>query len=262
MKKNIILSVNENPAYLFYVPLTAWCWRYFGWEPIIFNSLDQIRNGIFPLVRNVFKDVKFVPFENRIDGIQSETIAQVSRLYGACVVDGYLMTGDIDMIPLSDYWQPDMEKLTVYGRDLTDYHYPICYIGAPAEIWREIMLLPSDNYNSLIQFDLERYFDKNASKHQKWVYDQNLITQRINDSPYIPERKYRGTDKKTGYPKGRVDRSSWHLNHVEFIDAHLFHDAHINDESFRKIMMLLKTVWPNENWDWFIEYRNKFKKLL
>lgn len=262
MKKNIILSVNENPSYLFYVPLTAWAWEKFGWWPVVFYASD-----ITPLADYVFRfsfeeyDGSFV-YGIDLQGYPSETVAQVSRLYGACVADGYLMTGDIDLIPLSDYWQPDFEKLTVWGRDLTDYHYPIGYIGAPAGTWKEIMLLPHSNYNELIQFDLERSFDKSATKQKKWVFDQDLITARINDSSHFPERIDRGTDKKTGYPKGRVDRSSWHLNHVEFIDAHLFHDAHINDESFRKIMVLLRTVFKDEDWTWFVNYRNEFKKLL
>lgn len=271
MKKHVILSVNQNPAYLFYVPLTVWCWRTFGWEPIIFsvgydNHIDNLINETFAeLHKEMTAEMKNLYQIKRFDvskySFPSETVAQVSRLYGACVADGYLMTSDIDLIPLSDYWQPDFEKLTVWGRDLTDYHYPIGYIGAPAGTWKEIMLLPHSDYNELIQFDIERSFDKSATKQKKWVFDQDLITARINESSHFPERVDRGTDKKTGYPKGRVDRSSWHLNHVELIDAHLFHDAHINDESFRKIMVLLKTVWPNEDWTWFVNYRNEFKKL-
>jgi hypothetical protein len=36
MKRYIVLGVNENPKYLYYLPLVTWAWRKIGWEPFIF----------------------------------------------------------------------------------------------------------------------------------------------------------------------------------------------------------------------------------
>lgn len=269
MKKYVILSVNDNPKYLFHVPLTVWAWRYFGWEPIVFvhASLTQ---SMFSFIRAFCFDTGCLKFHirqtMRIDGYSDETITQVSRLYGASipeVAEDYLMTGDIDMIPLSDYWKPDENKLTVYGRDLTDYHYPICYIGMDSEKWKEVMNIDGDDYQYYMQRDLMTMpHAKGPDKVKRWVTDQDLITEKINNSHFVPERVDRGTDKRTGYPIGRVDRSHWTLNHDVFIDAHLPHDVLTNDESFKKILALLHHVWPKEDWKWWIEYYREFKKLM
>lgn len=264
MKKYIVLSVNDNPKYLFYVPLTVWAWEYFGWSPIIFYNGPEntdLYYTIFLHMINKGNGEKRVFNLNNIEGYQSETIAQVSRLYGACVGNGYIMTGDIDMIPLSDYWKPDPDKLTVYGRDLTDYHFPICYIGMTAEKWWQVMLICDDNYNRHIKEDLDTMPQaKSNDKAKRWVTDQDLITERINSSFYVPERIDRGTGKN-GYPIGRVDRSAWTLNHDVFIDAHLPHDILTNDASFKKVLELLHHIWPKEDFKWFINYYKEFKKL-
>lgn len=273
MKKYIVLSVNDSPDYLFHVPLCVWAWRKLDFEPLLFlyggkNQLTELiadtntkyLEGCTAEMKALYK-IRAYEIEP-INGYRSETITQVSRLYGACVADGYLMTSDIDMIPLSDYWKPDLTKLTVYGRDLTDYHYPIAYIGATSAIWKEIMYINYNDYNKLIHSDLDQHFDKQATKQKQWCFDQDLITERINESSIIPERVDRGTDKRTGYPIGRIDRSRWTLDHKQYIDAHLFHDVHRNDDSFAKTLRMLHTVWPNEDWKWFIEYTKEFKKLL
>lgn len=263
MKKYIVLSVNENPDYLFHVPLTVWAWIKFGWEPIIFYQGDKKREMYYFIFNHMIYngEHKDAPL-NPIEGYQSETITQISRLYGSCLVDGYIMTGDIDMLPLSDYWKPDMDKLTVWGRDLTDYHYPICYIGAPSVVWSEIMHLSHDDYNGYIKRDLDSLPQaKSNDKTKRWVTDQDLITERINNSSYVPERIDRGTDRRTGYPVGRIDRSNWTLDHKQFIDCHMYHGIQNDESKFKKTLEMLHTVWPQEDFKWWINYVKEFKKI-
>lgn len=272
MRKYIVLSVNDNPDYLYYTPLVCWAWRQFGWEPIVFNSLTQIRNGIFPLVINVFKDIKFVPFEDRIEGYRADTVTQISRLYGACAIysfqnDSYLMTGDIDMIPLSDYWKPDFDKFTVWGHDLTGFkNFPICYIGANYHNWVDIMNINSRDYNTLIKRDLDTLPQaKSQDWYQYWETDQDHITARL---------KAYGTDKinfinrgqgKHGFARGRVDRGNggagWVLDQPELIDCHMLLQTWHSDEKIKKLMDLLHHVWPKEDFTWFTEYTKEFKRL-
>lgn len=271
MKKYIVLSVNDNPDYLFHVPLVCWAWRYFGWEPILFYSGPYIRETphrfgeLFNLIENEIGDPEEEQlfYKLNVTGFGSDTIAQVSRLYAACLafkgdIDGagaFLMTSDIDMLPLSDYWKPDVNKLTAYGRDLTDYHYPICYIAADNHKWDEIMSLDSSgSIDEFIARDLR-------TQKNMWTLDQDIITERINASKYTPERIDRGTDKRTGYPIGRIDRSHWTLDHKQYIDCHMFHDVHRNEESFKKTLQMLHTVWPKEDFSWWVRYYVEFKKL-
>lgn len=263
MKKTIILSVNDNPEYLFYTPLTVWAWRYFGWEPVLFYH-GQLFNSLAVLAINKTQDVGDSTYQLDGTGYHSETVSQISRLYGSCVFDGYIMTGDIDMIPLSDYWKPDPYKLSVWGHDLTGYeHYPICYIGAPSEIWAQIMKVCGESdYNKAIKRDLDLLPQaKSIDRVKRWVTDQDLITERIKKSGLQAEHYHRGT-YKNGYARGRVDRSAWTLKHDQFIDCHMLRGIYNNKDHYNKTMELLRTVWPNENWKWFEDYVTEFKKNL
>lgn len=259
MKKSIILSVNDNPEYLFYTPLTVWAWRYFGWEPILF-----FHGKMTPFIDWVlYGDGRECwDLELNVEGYHSETITQISRLYGSCVADGYIMTGDIDMIPLSDYWKPHPYKLSVYGHDLTGFgHHPICYIGAPAAIWNQIMHIDAKDYNALIKRDLDKLPNaKSNDRVKRWVVDQDLITERINKSGLEVDHYHRGT-YKNGYARGRVDRSAWTLNHDQLIDCHMLRGIYKNPVHYEMTMALLKKVWPNEDFNWFSRYTNEFRKL-
>lgn len=269
MKKYIVLSVNDNVDYLYFVPLTCWAWRQFGWEPIVFYHGK--RNNLLEFVQTKGSYV-FIPdrwvFLDSIDGYRSDTITQISRLYGACAIhsfqnDSYLMLGDIDMIPLSDYWHPDTSKVTVYGHDLTGYtHYPMCYIGADYHKWFEIMKLDSADYNKQIKRDLDTLPQaKDPDFYKYWFSDQDLITARLKEYgtskiDFITRGQY-----PNGYAKDRVDRGAWTLDHEQFIDAHLMQQTHHSTEKIQKLMDLLHTVWPKEDWKWFVHYTNEFKKL-
>jgi len=263
MAKYIVLSVNDNPDYLYFTPLVCWAWRKIGWEPIVFFG-DSPRPNLdidkLALKEEVYR------LSRPLIGIEyrSDTITQMSRLYAACVQEGYLMTGDIDMIPLSDYWKPQEDTITVYGHDLTGYgHYPICYIGMPHTRWIEVMGLSSPDYNSLIKRDLDTLPQaKDPDFYKYWFSDQDLITQRIQATEFPITSVLRG-QYKNGFAHGRVDRGAWTLDHPQFIDAHLHHQIYHrgNEWKFDKTMELLNKVWPNEDFTWFTEYNKEFKRL-
>ena len=164
MNRYVVLGVNENPKYLYYIPLVIWAWRRIGFEPIMFHNA-----GIcFPY--------DFAGYELQpINGYKSETLAQVSRLYGACCVDddSYLVTSDIDMLPLDkNLFHYEGHRVLTIGRDLTDYHYPICYVGARQYVWKAVMSITCDDYQTLIQQDLRQ--QKNM-----WGLDQDILTEKL-----------------------------------------------------------------------------------
>jgi hypothetical protein len=265
MKKYIVLSVNDNPGYLIHVPLVFWAWKKIGWQPIVFYHGEK--NKIYNHVLNAC-DVR--PFYLIDHGYKSETVTQVSRLYASCIAEekSYLMTGDIDMMPLSDYWHPlGFVNITAWGHDLTGFvHYPICYIGMTKETWDHVMNIDptSDcDYNHFIKRDLDTLPQaKSENKTKRWVTDQDLITERINNSGISVHRIKRGT-KKNGYAKGRVDRSAWNINEEgPLIDCHMFQDIHVNEDHYNKTLQLLYKVWPNEDFKWYEDYVKGFKALL
>lgn len=268
MKKYVVLGVNENPKYLYYLPLVIWAWRQFGWDAIVFNTgnNDTSPKGLAThglMVRTIpYKyDLNNIFFTN-VQGFKTETVAQVSRLYGGLAVKHprcIVMTSDCDMLPLSNYWNPSDLNVTCYGRDLTDYHYPICYAAMTPMKWLDVMMYTDEDYNKCIKQDL----DERPANSNPWLWDQDILTERLNKyGKRLLTLMPRGTDKRTGYPIGRVDRSHWTLDHPKLIDAHLPHDILTNDKSFHKVMELLHHVWPSEDWKWFIEYHKEFKKLL
>lgn len=285
MKKYIVLSVNENVDYLYFLPLTCAIWQKYGWTPIVMYqgqvtfptaTENEMRDGIdnrspkhklFDLIMDQPYNAMIIGV-SAINGYRSDTVTQVSRLYAGCLMlqeDDYLMTGDIDMLALSDYWQPDLTKVTVYGHDLTGFgHFPICYIGAPVKLWREFMKLEGTDYQYQIQKDLmDLPQAKDPDFYKYWFTDQDLVTARL---------KQYGTGKidfinrgqgSYGYARGRVDRANggWVYSQPELIDAHLMQQTHHSEEKIQKLMDLLHHVWPKDNWLWFLEYTKAYKRL-
>lgn len=286
MRRYVVLSVNDNPKYGFYLPLLLFAWRSIGWDVIIlyvgqknkrndliFETFNYL-NGQMTKAYQEFYRLLVVGIDS-VPGYKTETIAQVSRLYACCLAhpEVYLMTSDADMLPLSDYWKIEGEGLfmpngtkniftpkpTAWGRDLTDYHYPICYIGMQAKDWKEVMQLSELDPMKMIHRDLKAI----PPRASVWCQDQDIVTQRIHEYGEHKIKKInRGADIRTGYPLGRVDRSNWHMNHHHLIDAHLPHDILDNEASYKKVLALIKHVWPQQNFKWFEEYYTKFKKLL
>lgn len=253
MKKYVVLGVNDNPKYLYYLPLVIWAWKQFGWETLTFYC------GKVDFAVKLIPDFRKYNFREclKYEHFESATISQVARLYGSCVIDdGLLMTSDVDMLPLSDYWNPNEEDVTTYGRNLSNEHYPICYISMHSYKWSEVMKINSHLYGVHLRRDMR------IQKNQ-WVLDQDIITENLV-SYGTDKIKHinREIDKRTGYPLGRVDRSNWHMNHTQLIDAHLPHDTLTNEASYKKVVDLLHHVWPSHDFTWFYEYTKKFKSLL
>jgi hypothetical protein len=267
MKKYIVLSVNDNVDYLYFTPLVCWAWRRLGWEPLLFFRGDMTD----PIAMMVFKNANIDKNNgyqlSQQDGYRSDTITQISRLYAGCVIDTHdmVMTGDIDMIPLSDYWKPKQEDVTVYGHDLTGYgHYPICYIAMDGYKWAEVMNLVNFDYDEHIKRDLDTLPQaKDLDFYKYWFSDQDLITARLNEYGKEKITFINRGQGSHGYARGRIDRGSngWVLDQPELIDAHLMQQTHHSNEKIQKLMDLLHHVWPKEDWKWFLEYTKEFKKL-
>lgn len=192
MKRYVIISSNNNPDYDFYVPIVKWSWHQLGW-------------GV----------INLQPFE--LKPYSEVTITQCMRLYAAMLKelpngqviekDDILMTSDADMIPLSDYWNPKYYDITCYGRDLTDYHYPMCYIAMSKRNWGKVMNINSKDIRELMRRDLE-LISPTPETEDTWFADQNLITHKINNHTEKPVLIDRGFDTETSLPLGRIDRSN------------------------------------------------------
>jgi len=206
--KTVILATDDNQDYLGYLPYVQVAWNSLHWNTLTFYIGDQ---DLESSEKN--KIINLDP----IKGFRNATVLQVSRLFGAKYTDGFIMTSDVDMIPLSNYWNPREDCWTVYGEDLTNYkHYPICYIAAPNILWNQVI------FEQSIQELLEKYKQSKSNNFDEWWYvDQDIITEKLR--PLNPISIHRGSIGH-GVAKGRIDRIAWNQTlqiEGEKIDAHL-----------------------------------------
>jgi hypothetical protein len=217
MNKYVVISTNDNPDYYQYIPFVCKAWNNLGWKVICFTrerniNLEHLQDGY-----NHFYQLKG---ESKY---RDETLVQVSRLFGAYCFDGLIMTADGDMMPCSNYWQPNDNEITCYGHDLTGYgHYPICYIAMNSSQWKRVMDITDED----LMIQIERLLDKyeNASSdnwEQWWQVDQDIITEKLKKETV--NSILRGGDNRFGLAKGRIDRFNWSetLNVENPIDAHM-----------------------------------------
>jgi len=226
MKKIVVVSSNNNPDYLFFLPYITKAWNKLGWKVACLITHDVNTN-----------EIEFTSGDNYliqlpdIKGLRLETVAQASRLYAANYLpkDALLMTSDIDLLPLSDYWHPDINDVTVYGHDLTwRSFYPMGYIAMSSENWIKYMNLTKNTHDDILRDANDTSIPHSPFSgewEQWWNYDWSLITARLKPHEGIIKFIDRGQINIAGatLAKGRIDRYNWEATQNQpepFIDAH------------------------------------------
>ena len=227
MRKIVVVSSNNNLDYLFYLPYVEKAWAKFGWDLCIMVTDDVDVN----LLETNKKETIIVKLSD-IKGLRKETIAQSSRLYAAnyLPMDALIMTSDIDLIPLSDYWHPNINDITIYGHDLTWYSfYPIGYCAMSGANWKKYLNCTFDTYSDLERDCKEIELAYKEDWESWWNHDWTLLTKRL--SPYKDKLTFinRGQINIAGatLAKGRVDRFNW----VETQKQEILIDAHCENNN-------------------------------
>lgn len=218
MNKCVVISTNDNPDYFQYVPYVIKAWNKLGWKVVTFLRGEK---SVF---ENIIDNENIFYFLEGETKYRDETLVQVSRLFGACLFDGLVMTADADMLPCTNYWSPDENEITCYGHDLTGYgHYPICYIAMNSCNWSKVMSLTSENIMTQIISLLDKYQQASSDKWEEWwQVDQDIITEKLKSENV--QSILRGHDNIFGFlANKRIDRYDWEKtkNISEPIDAHL-----------------------------------------
>jgi len=238
MEKLVIVSTNNNPDYYFYSPYIKKAWNKYGWK-VCTMITDDVP------VSEIHSD--YIITVPKIEGIRQETIAQASRLYAANHFSGdyYLMVSDMDLLPLSDYWKPELDKITSWGHDLTDYSfYPMGYIGMPVNKWRDVMQLTGDTVK-----DFERDAKWLGTPYKSdwetwWNYDWDLLTKRV--SAYSSEivKILRGRQPGSCYAVGRVDRGlGMAIPPGQLIDAHCDNINVKHEDKLPRFLNLFNSIY-------------------
>ncbi len=246
----VIYSTNGNHDYEFFAPLVAHAWRNFGWEPVVILSSD-----VSSVVRSKLSEqaVKCVELPD-VEGCSSVTAIQTSRIYAACNEgDSYVMTSDVDMFPLSDFWPKD-GKLRVTGWDITGYpnpaaHVPICYVQATSDKWREFMEPSSEDWVASMVDGLREIGGLNGN----WEADQELLTKRVRG---YGEHLFEKVRRYCHAGIGRVCRSGWNegvarLRVQPQIDCHVLRPGYTQWDQISSVM---KTAGIYAGWmDAYVE---------
>jgi hypothetical protein len=198
MKKTVILGTTNHYDYVSCYRYVARAWNNIGWDTLTFYVNDQPDRLISQFNNNKIIEVPKSKYGHII-------LSQVYRLLGHHYLDDsdIIMTSDIDMMPLSDYWNPSIDFVNCYGYDLTGYkHYPICYIAMNKENWTQI--IPEKNVEDL----LNKYSCASSNDFDDyWYTDQHIITERIKSSDLPVKEINRGSDKYN-LATGRIDRAA------------------------------------------------------
>lgn len=218
MRKIVVVSSNNNPDYLFYLPYVEKAWAKFGWELCIMVTHDVDINKL-----DIRLNATMIIQLPNIEELRSETIAQAGRLYAAnyLPMDAMIMTSDMDLIPLKDYWHPKPEDVTVYGHDLTDYSFfPMGYTAMTGANWKEYLGCTYDTRADMLR-DCKRTNQAFSEDwEQWWNTDWQILTDKlrgVNVTHIKRGRRLTGT-----YAYGRYDRGDGMKEppNEEMIDAH------------------------------------------
>lgn len=266
-----IISSTYDDLYLWNLPLITWAWNRLGVDVICFIPYleTDIENKKIDLINSTFGRISIKP---RYAAFMSEkhkrcTYAQCSRLYGACLdlpEDEVLVTGDIDMAVFKKIFvdiPKEFPHFYVIGNDLTpDKQYPICYAYARVGTWRSVFKLDGKTYQQCLDEHLGDIECENM-RGNYWGADQEKLYNMASMSMPILIPRSNG---KNQFAQNRVDRddTNWRIYlNDNLIDAHLWRPGY-TDENFAKIMELMTTMYPSDDFSWLVEYNEKYKQLL
>lgn len=294
-----ILSSTYNDIYLFNLPIVAWAWERLGVGIIWFRpkvhygyspeeasvDLRKLRLMDMTVLRTLrLSDVQFYEFDCSPE--KAATYAQVSRLFGCCLdlpEDEILVTSDIDMMVLKkspmtgdislQYSQvkdeTDVKYITVLGADLVpEGQYPMCYVTGRVGDWRKLMGAKGKSYQECLDEQLAS-LEAEHFRGNYWSRDQELLWKAVNrnksvgyNDPHtiLVNRARPGTQ----FAENRLDRDdAYILDRLspDIVDYHM-HRPLWEPANFEKLMTIMTYFWPDEDFTWVRDYREKYIALL
>jgi hypothetical protein len=255
--RRVLFSSTLDTLYSMFLPIATEAWNACGWQPtalLIGAAHEWAERAEFLLARRFGLDVIFIP---RIEGFADSTVAQVGRLFPHQLLGGrwpvadgdYVMTGDVDMIPLSaTHWATPGDGVTVwYGNayPAEPPRYPLCNLGATCAVWKEVM------GKETLEGCLRGGLGANADAKTAWNYDELLAGRRIRSWSGFPGRLHVVSREGAAPLRDRADRVAWPTKiRPGLVDAHLPRPAGPHAELIRD---LLRVYYP-EMLSWFPDY--------
>jgi hypothetical protein len=261
-----ILSTTYTDNYFYFLPIVTWCWNKLDVDVICFmpeNSFtDKFRLVNETMIKNCPSDNNAIAYFSAPEHKQA-TYAQCARLYGACLdlpEDEILVTSDVDMAVFR--FLPYQGGFTVLGTDLVpNGQLPMCFISANVKNWRDAFHLHGKTYQQCLDETIGKEECTNM-RGNLWARDQETAFKKIT-----PTGLLNGVSRSNGqnqFATKRVDRDDAYWRErvtLDLIDAHLWRPGY-EPENLSNILELLQMMYPNDNFDWLINYTEQYKALL
>ena len=243
MERIVVVSSNNNPDYLFYLPYVEKAWNSFGWDLCVMLTHDVDINSL----TTSSPTTKLIQLP-KVEGLRDATVAQIGRLFAANYLphDALIMTSDMDLIPLKDYWHPKIEDITVYGHDLTDYSFfPMGYTAMSGANWWKKMgctYATASDIKEACGVTKQAYSD---NWEQWWNTDWQYLTDRLKNETIVHVKRGR---RLTGtYAYGRVDRgTSMSIPpNEDLIDAHCENNNVMHPDKLSRFLTIFESIHGN-----------------
>ena len=263
-----VISTTYDDKYLYFLPIVTFCWNKLGVDVICFMPKDVDNSARDKILLMLKHSVEWPP-RLRMEFFDAPkhkeaTYAQVSRLYAASLdlpEDEVLITGDVDMLM---FRLPEMMEggFSIFGSDLVpDKQYPMCYISAKVKDWRNSFELDGKSYQQCLD-ELMKDRDSISMRSDFWALDQEIAYNKIKLTQgihYVPR-----TNGQNQFATHRLDRDDSFL--LERMNSEVY-DYHANrppyeENNFQKILTVLKFFYPEESFEWLVEYQNSYVSSL
>jgi len=258
MRKYVVLSSNQVPAYAFMAPLAVLAWQRTAFTPVVL--LTQTReHWDTPTGRVVVDMLDRLGCQKHYVGLitdpyRTSVQAQAARQHAARLSGfeptDYVMTMDVDALPINADWFDNVDwSLPCHLRNASAWQhrwYTTFGFGATVAAWREFMgYAPAGEIASALQANLDHDLTPERDTMSEWFFDEFLWCSRLFASRFWPEH-CQPIERSSKHD--RLDRSNWppHLAHIDnYLDAHVLRPAH-TPEHWPRTRRLLELLVPNQ----------------
>lgn len=258
-----VIATNHSASYDFFAPLTALMWReVVGYRTMLFltGTWEEWRDPVSALIVQKAEELSCrIEWIGKLEGYQDAQAAQSSRQHAAALdwpETEVLITGDIDMWPLSRKWfhQHDLVKYdfcsyyaNAYGWPYPPFH-PTPYIAATVKNWRKIMGLER---RGEILTQMQANFDRTLGRYHDtwtaWWTDELYFNSKLKAWDGYPDR-VQMVVREGQPPHDRIDRCAWPTAFDwsrEWADTHLIRPG-ATPENWPRIRPLLEHYIPKQ----------------
>lgn len=271
----IALSSTVDPCYSFCIPIACYLWKnVMGYTPIVFlideQEWGQSHHGSF--VIDILKEMEIdYFFIDKIEGVSSSTLSQVSRLYSFAMCDknDYIFTSDADMFPLSKKLFKDIDvnkEFYILTKYYDSHRYSMCYIGGYCRSWSDVMGANDvwkekdrlHEVNRLLKKDMIEGLLIPHSAIDAYHYDELSFGRKMNSWAGFPD-KVKITRQDNNNRVNLIWNRDESLGHKT--DIHLARDGYRGD-AWISLQLVLSNVLGDKVLNWVVDYRNRFVKKI